>query len=84
MLRFAVLIVLFAAVWTVPISDEAKSTESGVIVVNNIDEYLAENPESQLGEMEKVVSEDRRRVVYTFGRRIKGAKKNRVQLKPIN
>lgn len=44
MLRFALLAVLFSAVCAIPIGDESSQTTHGSNVVENIDEYLAQNP----------------------------------------
>lgn len=75
MLRFAVLVILLAAVCAVPINDVAKSADVEVIVVDSIDEYLTQNPEIELLERlekEEVQEPDRVQITYTLGRRVNG------------
>lgn len=79
MLRFVILVILFAAVCAIHINDESKSSEHNVIVVNSIDEYLERNPKVEsLEQFEKEfieVSGDRQQIHllhYTIGQRVSG------------
>lgn len=74
MLRFTVLAVLFATVCALPINDDSKSSDHDVIIVDSIDEYLAENPGSELiGELEEEDIQDRNHIKrYSFGKHVSG------------
>lgn len=73
MLRFAVLAVLLAAVWAAPTTEDSTSADLGVVVVDNIEEYLAKNPAIGLAqEMDSEYLADRHQFRYSFGRRIGG------------
>lgn len=73
MLRFTILAVLFAAVCAGLINDKLKNADLDVTVVDNFDDYLAENPEVEL--LEQLVQEevrDRNQIKYTLGNHVNG------------
>lgn len=73
MLRFAILVILIAAIRAIPIIDYSESAHADVIIVDNIDEYLALNPEVEILErMEKKEIQDRQQLQYTIGERGNG------------
>lgn len=73
MLLFAILVILFGAVCTVPIIDYSKSAHVDVFVVESIEAYLAQNPEVEiLEQMEKKEIQDRQQLQYTIGERGNG------------
>lgn len=73
MLRFAVSVIVIAAIRAIPITDFSKSAQVVVIIVDSIDEYLAQNPEVEILErLEKEEIEDRQQLQYTIGERGNG------------
>lgn len=73
MLRFAVLVVLFAAVCAVSINDGLKTADLDVTVVENLEDYLAENPEVVLlAQFSKAYIQDRAQIRYTLGNHVNG------------
>lgn len=76
MLQFAVFAILFAAVSTGPITDQSESTDFDALFVDNIEEYLAQNPEvrivDELEKSETLDSDDLRQIIYRFGQRVNG------------
>lgn len=76
MLLFAVFGILFAVVYTGPITDQSKSTEFDVLVVDNLEEHLAQNPEvkiiEELEKVEALENDDLRQIRYRFGQRVNG------------
>lgn len=74
MLRFAALAVLFAAACAVPINFESKSGDPNVTVVDNIEDYLAENPGAEfIGEFENIDFHEGPYIkTYKFGQHVSG------------
>lgn len=74
MLRFAVLAVLCAAVCAILINDESETADLEVTVVDNFDDYLAENPKLRLLEQfEEEDIQDRNQIKYSLGNHVNGA-----------